>query len=201
MGCLGGGRRPPHAETGGCPGAESGRVGRSSVPQCSGGCRPRCAGARTILSSPQRPASSKSRAVCHHLVGLPSFGCPSFPSFLPQLPSSLSAVQVAGLGTPASAQPGCAQAPGGVESPQLCRHPFPSSSLEVRVLLLLSHLALSLSPGHRLLCLPRPHSRVIPRHFWRAISWLHFYCEGGLLFIFATTPSFKSFFPFWQDLP
>lgn len=80
----------------------------------------------------------------------------------PRLPSSGPAVQVAGLGTPGSAQPGCALALGGVECPQLLRHPFPTSSLEVRVLLQLSYLALSLSPGHptRLLYRPRPHSSV-----------------------------------------
>lgn len=55
-------------------------------------------------SSQPAKAGSKFGAVCHHLLGLPSFGL----TILPQLPSSGPAVQVASLGTPGSAQPGCA---------------------------------------------------------------------------------------------
>lgn len=53
-----------------------------------------------------QPAKPGSRfgAVCHHLLGLPSSGL----TILPRLPSSGPAVQVASLGTPGSAQPGCA---------------------------------------------------------------------------------------------
>lgn len=71
VGGLGGGCRPPHAETGGCLGAESGLVGRSSSAQSSGGCRPRCARARTVLSprrlTPNSGLSATTSSACHPL--------------------------------------------------------------------------------------------------------------------------------------
>jgi hypothetical protein len=158
VGGLRGGRRPPHAETGDCPGAES-------VVQC----RPKLRTAEfwwlatLVCRRPPSPLSPRrlppnpglsatTSSGCHPL------GCPSLPSFLP--PRPLRRWQV--WGPRAARSRGARWHFGGVEPPQLRRHPFPSSSLEVRVLLQLRHLALSLSPGHptRLLYLPRPHSSV-----------------------------------------
>lgn len=81
------------------------------------------------------------------------------------------------------AQPGVCAGTWASSVPAAPRASLPCASLEARFLLQLRYFALSLSPGHptRLLCLPRPHSSIIPRHSGGPLSWLRLHCEGASL--------------------